>query len=332
MKKVIAITIVTFILLMAFNSPSTSAQSGKIRVLWFDAHYRDPGFSGYASGVPPNMTIFSRYPNMEIVEVSSASALPPDWNEYDVLVLADCGFPENLSEFKGGLIVTIDSSVSTFFYWLTGNNQAYNLWSYYRYTIVKWIKPYSGYEQVNSTRFPTYNDAALYKVAVDSVSWLAPRYDLVNAVANDSPDRVAAALYQVNLKGSHFYWLFLGPYDIFNPQTSSRQSYLVGDLITRYSNLIWPPKTKTPSIQFSTLTFMYYRHYLILNETLTNAIESTTNPGLRENLTEKLELAHEEYKTALRYGPILRNLSNIHVFIHLRKAVIYLREALSFLS
>lgn len=337
MKKILALTLVSFVLLMTFSIPHVNAQKGKIRVLWFDGYYRDPGFRGAVTGVPPNETIFSEYPNIELKEVSSSSDIPSDWYAYDVLVLADTGFPKNLSNFKGGLIITLDSSVSTLFYWLTGNNKFEDIWDYYSYTIVKWIAPYSEFEQVKPTTYSNLYDAALYKTQVNDIPWLTPSYDLIYAVANDSPNMIAAGLYKVTLRDLNFYWLFLGPYDARNPQSPNRQSYLVADLITKHSSTIWAPKEtsikeRRSFTQFSALTFMYYRHYLILNETLTKTIESTNDTVLRETLTEKLELAHEEYQAALRYGPILRNLSNIQVFIHLRKAVIYLREALSLLS
>ena len=329
MRRTLALVLTLFLVSSLVFVPHVSA--GKpIRMLWYRAEESgNAGFIGGDSRVIVNLNLMKqKYPNIQVDVVNDSADIPSDWYSYDILVIADTDFPRNLTEFRGKVLITLDSGISTLFYWFTGD--PHGPWSYCTGSETKWIVPDYGTERVSSW------DAGIYKSGIEGISWIKPRLDVLYAVDNSNPDCISVGLFEVKWKDREFYWVHLGPYDAYHPDSPDRQTLLVGEFGTKVLSMLQPQQqassAKTTLLNLPGLTFLYYHQYGILMKQVNESLHRTDDNSTIEKVRIEMSAAQDEYKKALAYGPILRNLSNIHVFIHLRKAVIYLREALSFLS
>ena len=330
MRRILALALILFVVSSLIFVPHVSA--GKpIRMLWYRAEESgNAGFIGGDSRVIVNLNLMKqKYPNIQVDVVNNSADIPSDWYSYDILVIADTDFPRNLTEFRGGVLITLDSGISTLFYWFTGD--PHGPWSYCTGSETKWIVPDYGTESVSGW------DAGIYKSGIEGISWVKPRLDVLYAVDTSNPDCISVGLFEVKGKNRDFYWVHLGPYDAYHPDSPDRQTLLVGEFGTKVLSMLQSQKQpastqQTTLLNLPGLTFLYYHQYGILMKQVNESLQGTNDNSTIEKVRSEISAAQDEYKKALAYGPILRNLSNIHVFIHLRKAVIYLREALSFLS
>ncbi|RLE83480.1 MAG: hypothetical protein DRJ41_04805, partial [Thermoprotei archaeon] len=124
-KNTTAILAIITILFVSVQVKATS----RVRVIWYtNVSDESGGFIGALEEILPTDWFKEKYYVMIVKSRNFLERL--DWYNADVLVIGDNGFPKDLSTFKGHLIVTLDSSISTLSYWLTGSNGNKVWWHY----------------------------------------------------------------------------------------------------------------------------------------------------------------------------------------------------------
>ncbi|AHF81128.1 nuclear transport factor 2-like protein [Thermococcus paralvinellae] len=325
MKKIVSLAIIFLFLAssIGFVSFSEVSAQSKIRILWFAAYTREGGFTGgiTASRLLPNSSILAQYPNFEVTIVTDASNLPSDWYEYDILLIADTGFPENLTEFKGKLLITLDSAIAPFFYWFTGSNQYRVLWDYTSRSPQKWISPYTDIEVVTS------GDSVIYKEKIEEISWLKTRFDVAYAVLVENESKITVALFEVNKSNIKFYWLHMGPYDAWHSETPNRQTFLsmeLSEIVLKLS-----AKKKVEYFDYAMMNYIWYMLYNKYTEKFDEMYESVAQYNITNatmpQVREYKSLAEYHYQKGWQYGHPIRG--RIQALPHMRRAYINVKKA-----
>lgn len=176
-------------------------------VFWYSA----PDWSHFFDGMVPIQPT-TEITSASAVTVEKSSQLTAVPQGFDVLVLSDTGAAFDITDFEGQVIVTLDSSISPLFYWLTGSTGRGEYWDNHTSGTLTWVTPALGTEPGFS------DDSRIFHGLDTNLPIFTRRNDLLEAHSTSGADDIV--IYQITTDDSSWWWVHVGPAHIAAARTS----------------------------------------------------------------------------------------------------------------